>query len=82
MKRCRSIFAAAFTAIPFKVFTLAAGVFHEYVLLLTLIIASAFGRSARFFLAASAVFFFGPKVRRFLETRPELLTIFLFLLVV
>jgi membrane protein YqaA with SNARE-associated domain len=77
-----SIFAAAFTPIPFKVFTLAAGVFHEYVSLSTLIIASAFGRSARFFLVASAVYFFGPKVRRFLETRLELLTIVLFVLVV
>jgi membrane protein YqaA with SNARE-associated domain len=75
-----SIFAAAFTPIPFKVFTLAAGVFHEYVSLSTLIIASALGRSARFFLVAAAVFLFGPKVRRLLETRLELLTVILFVL--
>jgi membrane protein YqaA with SNARE-associated domain len=77
-----SIFAAAFTPIPFKVFTLAAGVFHEYVSLSTLILASALGRSARFFLVAAAIYFFGPRVRTFLESRLELLTIVLFVLVV
>jgi len=77
-----SIFAAAFTPIPFKVFTLSAGVFHEYVSLSTLILASGLGRSARFFLVAAAVFFFGPAVRGFLEQRLEFLTIVLFLLIV
>ncbi len=76
-----AIFAAAFTPIPFKVFTLSAGVFHEYVSLSTLIIASSLGRSARFFLVATLVFFFGPKVRRFLEKRLELLTVLLSLAV-
>ncbi len=77
-----SIFAAAFTPIPFKVFTLAAGVFHQYVSLQTLILASALGRSARFFLVASAIYFFGPEVRKFLEKRLELMTLLLFALVV
>ncbi len=77
-----SIFAAAFTPIPFKVFTLAAGVFHQYVSLQTLILASALGRSARFFLVASAIYFFGPEVRKFLEKRLELMTLILFALVV
>lgn len=77
-----SIFAAAFTPIPFKVFTLAAGIFHEYVSLQTLIGASILGRSGRFFLVASAVYFFGPEARRFLEKRLELITIALFALIV
>ncbi|MEO8495840.1 MAG: YqaA family protein [Planctomycetota bacterium] len=77
-----SIFAAAFTPIPFKVFTLAAGVFHEYVSLQTLILASALGRSGRFFLVASVMYFFGPKVRGILEKRLELATLVLFLLMV
>jgi membrane protein YqaA with SNARE-associated domain len=77
-----SIFAAAFTPIPFKVFTLAAGVFHQYVPLQTLIIASILGRSGRFFLVASAIYFFGPEVRSFLEKRLELATIVLFVLAV
>jgi membrane protein YqaA with SNARE-associated domain len=77
-----SIFAAAFTPIPFKVFTIGAGVFHEYVSLQTLIFASALGRSARFFLVASAIYFFGPKVRTVLERHLELATIVLFVLMV
>ncbi len=77
-----SIFAAAFTPIPFKVFTLAAGVFHEYVPLQTLILASTLGRSSRFFLVASAVYYFGPEVRKFLDSRLELATLILFTLIV
>jgi membrane protein YqaA with SNARE-associated domain len=77
-----SIFAAAFTPIPYKVFTLAAGIFHEYVSLATLILASALGRSGRFFLVATTVYFFGPTVRGFLEKRLELASIVLFVLIV
>jgi membrane protein YqaA with SNARE-associated domain len=77
-----SIYAAAFTPIPFKVFTIAAGIFHQYVPLQTLIIASALGRSSRFFLVAFAIYFFGPSVRTFLEKRLELVTIALFALIV
>jgi membrane protein YqaA with SNARE-associated domain len=77
-----SIFAAAFTPIPYKVFTISAGVFHEYVSLLTLILASALGRSARFFLVATSIYFFGPSVRSFVEKRLELMTIVLFVLLV
>jgi membrane protein YqaA with SNARE-associated domain len=77
-----SIFAAAFTPIPFKVFTIASGVFSQYVSLSTLICASILGRSARFFLVATAIFFFGPKVRSLLEKRLELLTMAVFLLLV
>jgi membrane protein YqaA with SNARE-associated domain len=77
-----SIFAAAFTPIPFKVFTLAAGVFHDYVSLSTLIVASMLGRSGRFSLVATAVYFFGPKVRDVLEKRLELATVVLFVLMV
>jgi hypothetical protein len=61
---------------------LAAGVFHEYVSLQTLILASALGRSGRFFLVAVAIYFFGPRVRGFLEQRLELATIVLFALMV
>ena len=77
-----SILAAAFTPIPYKVFTVSAGIFHAYVPLSTLIIASVIGRSARFFLVATTIYFFGPKVRSLLEKRLELITIVLFVLVV
>ena len=62
-----AILAAAFTPIPYKVFTIAAGVFHEQVPLLTLIGASVIGRTGRFVLVASTIFFFGPPVKRLLD---------------
>ncbi|MGE0785776.1 MAG: YqaA family protein [Sandaracinaceae bacterium] len=68
-----ALFTAAFTPIPFKVFTIAAGVFQ--VSLATLLAASAVGRSARFFMVAGLIWRFGPAVRGFIEKRFELLTI-------
>jgi membrane protein YqaA with SNARE-associated domain len=77
-----AIVGAAFTPIPFKVFTVAAGVFHEYVSLTTLILASALGRSGRFFLVATVIFFFGPRAKELLERYFELATLLLFVLAV
>jgi len=54
-----AILTAAFTPIPYKVFTIAAGFWN--VGLMPLITASIIGRSARFFLVASLFYFFGPK---------------------
>jgi membrane protein YqaA with SNARE-associated domain len=56
-----AIFGAAFTPVPFKVFTIASGVFE--VGLATLILASIVGRGARFMSVATAIFFFGPTVK-------------------
>ncbi|MGE0605683.1 MAG: YqaA family protein [Pirellulales bacterium] len=75
-----AIFAAAFTPIPFKVFTITAGVLK--VPLTVLIVASLLGRSSRFFLVAAAIFFFGPKVKHLLEKYFELITLALFALIV
>ncbi|RME95080.1 MAG: DedA family protein [Verrucomicrobia bacterium] len=60
-----AILTAAFTPIPYKVFTIAAGVFE--VGLGTLVVASAIGRSARFFLVAAIIRVFGPPVRAWIE---------------
>lgn len=68
-----ALFTAAFTPIPYKVFTIAAGVFH--VPIPTLVVASLFGRGARFGLVAGLIFAFGPPVRRFIEERFELMTL-------
>jgi membrane protein YqaA with SNARE-associated domain len=76
-----AILAAAFTPIPYKVFTIAAGVFSHEVSLQTLIIASALGRSGRFFLVATAMFFFGARAKAILERHFEWLTLALFALV-
>ena len=60
-----SVLTAAFTPIPYKVFTVAGGVFE--VNFLTLVGASILGRSARFFLVGGILFYFGPKVKVLLE---------------
>lgn len=77
-----AILGAAFTPIPYKVFTIAAGVFHQYVPLSVLIVASTLGRSARFFLVALVIYFFGPTANRILERYFELITLAIFVLLV
>jgi membrane protein YqaA with SNARE-associated domain len=67
-----AILTAAFTPIPYKVFTVAAGVLE--VSLPTLLVASAIGRSARFFMVASVFFFFGRQMRVLIERYFDLLT--------
>lgn len=68
-----AIFTAAFTPIPYKVFTIAAGVCK--ISLLTLLIASAIGRGARFYLVAALMFFFGPTVKSWIEKYFDILAI-------
>lgn len=72
--------AAAFTPIPYKVFTITAGIaelrFWPFILV------SVIGRGARFFLIGLAVYFFGAPIQRAIDQYFELLTIsFLALLV-
>ena len=68
-----AIFTAAFTPIPFKVFTIVAGLVK--ISLMTLIFASALGRSARFFIVAILIRIFGEKIQYFIEKYFNLLTI-------
>jgi membrane protein DedA with SNARE-associated domain len=68
-----AILTAAFTPIPFKVFTLASGVFD--VALATLIGASLLGRGGRFFAVGALLFAFGPAVTRFIDRYFELATV-------
>ena len=75
-----AIFAAAFTPIPYKVFTIAAGVCG--VPLGTLVAASALGRGLRFFLVAAVTYFLGDTAKRFLDRYLELVTVFLAVAVV
>lgn len=67
------VFIAAFTPIPYKVFTIAAGVFH--VSLVMFILASIVGRAARFFLVAALLWKFGAPMKVFIEKYFNLLTI-------
>jgi len=74
-----AILGAAITPIPYKVFTVTAGVFH--INLLYLILASAIGRSARFFLEAGLVYFFGEQIRNFIDKYFNLLVTLFFIVV-
>lgn len=75
-----AIFTAAFTPIPYKIFTIAAGVCS--VPLATLVVASVLGRSGRFFLVATVMWLFGARARDFLDRYLELVTILLGVLLV
>jgi len=73
-----AILGAAFTPIPYKVFTITAGVFK--INLATFILASSIGRSARFLIEGSLIYFFGEKIRDFIEKYLNLLSIIFFIL--
>jgi membrane protein YqaA with SNARE-associated domain len=73
-----AILGAAFTPIPYKVFTIASGVFE--VALPILIGASIFGRGARFFMVAGVIRMFGPAIKPHLEKYLEWASVILFLL--
>jgi membrane protein YqaA with SNARE-associated domain len=75
-----AIFAAGFTPIPFKVFTLSAGVFS--ISLPVFLFASTVSRSARFFLVAGLIYLYGPPIQGFIDRHFDRLAwLFLILLV-
>ena len=55
---------AGFTPIPYKVFTIAAGVFK--INFFVFIVASLISRSARFFIVSGLIYLFGPKIQKFI----------------
>ncbi len=61
-----ALFIAGFTPIPYKLFTVGAGVMHMH--LLPFVLASLIGRGARFFLVAAFVFWGGEKMDKLLRT--------------
>jgi membrane protein YqaA with SNARE-associated domain len=60
-----AVFTAGFTPIPYKVFTIAGGVFG--ISLPVFVLASALSRSARFFLVAALLRRYGPPVKLFID---------------
>lgn len=74
-----AIFAAAFTPIPYKVFTVASGVFQTGTTVL--ITASVLGRGMRFFGVAALLRWLGPPAKHFIDRYFNLLTVIFFLLV-
>ena len=75
-----AILGSAFTPIPFKVFTIGAGFWA--VGLLPLIFGSLIGRFGRFFIVATLIYFFGEKVRVFIDKYFNWLSLLFFILVV
>ena len=75
-----AILGAAFTPIPYKVFTITAGVFK--INLATFLLASAIGRSARFLIGGCLIYFFGEKIRNFIEKYLNILSIIFFILLI
>jgi len=61
------------TPIPYKLLTIAAGVFKFDLLVFT--IASMISRGMRFFLLAALLYYYGPPIRAFIEKRLEVLTL-------
>lgn len=74
------IVIAGFTPIPFKLITIASGVFHFP--LLPFLALSAVARAARFYLVAGLLYAFGAPVRAFVEKYMELISILVALLIV
>ncbi len=60
-----AVFIAAFTPIPYKVFTIASGIFSFN--LTNFLLASFIGRGARFFIVGLCLMFFGETIKNYLE---------------
>ena len=76
-----AVFSAAFTPIPFKVFTIAGGI-CKIRLWQDLVFASLLGRSLRFFIVAGLFYFFGATMKQFIDKYFELLTIIFAILLI
>lgn len=75
-----ALFAAAFTPIPFKAFTITSGI--AGMALPSMLFASLIGRSARFFLMGALLFIFGPSIKTWIDKYFGILTVaFLVLLI-
>jgi membrane protein YqaA with SNARE-associated domain len=68
-----TVFTAAFTPIPYKVITIAAGVCQ--IPFWTLVIGSFLGRNLRFFLVAGALYLFGDPVKALIDKYFDILSI-------
>lgn len=69
-----SLFIAAFTPIPFKVFTVAAGVYHDLIPIGVLVGISTVGRGLRYLILVVSILLFGEKVKQLLEEKFGLMT--------
>jgi membrane protein YqaA with SNARE-associated domain len=70
-----AVFAAGFSPLPYKVFTIAAGVCHGQVDFGMFVLASAVSRSARFFLEAGLLRIWGVPIKDFIDRRLGLVSL-------
>ncbi|WP_419664064.1 YqaA family protein [Desulfosarcina variabilis] len=64
---------AGFTPIPYKVFTITAGMFK--INFVVFVLASLVSRSARFFIVGGLIYLFGPRIQRFIDRYFDLLAV-------
>ena len=74
------VFTAGFTPIPYKLITIGAGVFQ--INFVMFVLASLLSRSLRFFMLAGLIYFFGGRMRLFIDRYFNVLTIAFMLLLV
>ncbi|GMU23850.1 MAG: hypothetical protein AMXMBFR13_39280 [Phycisphaerae bacterium] len=74
------VFIAAFSPIPYKVFTIASGAFHMNLLGFCLV--SAVGRGGRFFIVAGLLYLFGPPMKRLIDKYFDLLCVLFVVLLI
>ncbi len=75
-----ALFAAAFTPIPYKIFTIAAGVF--YINIPVFVLASILGRGGRFFLVAILMHHFGKRFKDKIEKYVDVLSLAFVVLII
>ncbi len=75
-----TVFTAAFTPIPYKVFTIAAGVCK--ISLLSLFLGSVAGRAGRFFLVSALLYIFGAPIKKFIDKYFDILAIIFTILLI
>ena len=71
---------AGFTPIPYKIFTISAGVF--YINFTRFVLVSILSRGARFFLVGTAIFMFGDRIKFYLEKYFNIFSIAFVLLII
>jgi len=75
-----AVFTAAFTPIPYKVFTIAGGVFQ--IPIASLVLGSLLGRAARFFTVAAILRIFGQRIADLVEKYFDLFSLLFMLLLI
>jgi len=74
-----TVFTAAFTPIPYKLITVAAGVFH--INFLAFVLASIIGRGMRFFLVATLMYYLGRRYKDSIEKYIDILSVVFVILI-